>query len=84
MIPEFDGTLRNKLQDFLTFSYTYVMNNINLANKELLQAILYTKFTDRIFRRWGRDKKFLYFLIIIIIIKQKNTFLLFQVCIKIP
>jgi len=43
MIPEFDGTSRHKLHEFLNPS-TYAMNNIDPTNEEsLIQAILYTK-----------------------------------------
>jgi len=43
MIPEFDGTSRHKLKEFLSAS-TYAMNNIDPANEEsLVQAILCTK-----------------------------------------
>ncbi|KAL6416872.1 hypothetical protein ACFW04_014791 [Cataglyphis niger] len=43
MIPEFDGTLRHKLQEFLN-ACTYAARNINPADEELLmEAILYTK-----------------------------------------
>jgi len=43
MVPEFDGTSRHKLHEFINAS-TYAMNNIDPANEEsLVQAILYTK-----------------------------------------
>ncbi|KAL6427145.1 hypothetical protein ACFW04_008647 [Cataglyphis niger] len=43
MIPEFDGTSRHKLQEFLN-ACTYTVRNISPADKEsLMQAILYTK-----------------------------------------
>jgi len=43
MIPEFDGTSRYKLQEFLN-ACTYAVQNINPADEEtLIQAILYTK-----------------------------------------
>jgi len=43
MIPEFDGTSRHKLQEFLN-ACTYAVRNINPADEEsLIQAILYTK-----------------------------------------
>jgi len=43
MIPEFDGTSRHQLHEFINAS-TYAMNNIDSANEEsLVQAILYTK-----------------------------------------
>jgi len=39
MIPEFDGTSRHKLQEFLN-ACTYAVQNINLADEEsLIQAI---------------------------------------------
>jgi len=43
MVPEFDGTSRHKLKEFMHAS-TYAVNNIDPANKEsLVQAILCTK-----------------------------------------
>jgi len=43
MIPEFDGTSRHKLQEFIN-ACTYTVQNINPADEEsLIQAILYTK-----------------------------------------
>jgi len=43
MIPEFDGTSRHKLQEFLN-ACTYAVQNINPADEEsLVQAILFTK-----------------------------------------
>jgi len=43
MIPEFDGTSRHKLQEFLN-ACIYAVQNINPADEEsLMQAILYTK-----------------------------------------
>jgi len=43
MVPEFDGTSRHKLNEFINAS-TYAMHNIDPANEEsLIQAILYTK-----------------------------------------
>jgi len=43
MIPEFDGTSRHKLNEFMHAS-TYAVNNIDPANEEsLVQAILCTK-----------------------------------------
>jgi len=43
MVPEFDGTSRHKLHEFIHAS-TYAMNNIDPANEEsLVQAILCTK-----------------------------------------
>ena len=43
MIPEFDGSSRHKLQDFLN-SCKYAMQNIKPADEDsLIQAILYTK-----------------------------------------
>ncbi|XP_070159225.1 uncharacterized protein [Polyergus mexicanus] len=43
MIPEFDGTSRHKLQEFLN-ACKYAVQNINPADEEsLIQAILFTK-----------------------------------------
>jgi len=43
MIPEFNGSSRQKLQEFLN-ACTYAVQNINPADEEsLMQAILYTK-----------------------------------------
>jgi len=43
MIPEFDGSSRHKLQEFLN-ACTFAIQNINPAKEEaLVQSILYTK-----------------------------------------